>query len=416
MSVRQDLDRRLDAYFGQDLAVLGNPFPLYAALLQNGPVYRYGRGPATLINSLAGVKASMSGTVPLRNNGWRHGEHADGVLARLPERQRSVAIEILDYESSFISRVDGAEHRRLRKIASRAFTARRVELLRDAIRRHTNELLDEMTANDAPDVKLHLAERLPLRVIAEMMGVPAEDRDRIFGWAVAISHHFSLTESSLTVAVVAIDAFRRYVFAHIEAIRSGGDGADLARELLSGGEDEGLTPEELAALYLLLLFAGTETTTNLLGAGFLRLQTGSRQWQDLVDDPALVRPAIEEMLRYDPSAHYLPRYAVEDFELEGYQVRTGESMLQMIGAANRDPEVFERPDVFDIHRDNANAHVSFAVGPHFCLGAALARLEAEVMFSALVERFPDIRLTVDTVEYEGSATQPSIRSLPVRLS
>lgn len=408
-----DLDAGLDAFFAQDPAQMADPYPLYAALRAQGPTYRYDNGPATLVSSYAEVREVMGGSYPVSNNGWRHGEHAESVIARLPRHQLTLATEILDFESTWVSRRDGADHLRLRKIASRAFTARRISALRESIQARTDALLDELAVAEAPDVKTQVADRLPLLVICDMIGIPDGDRAMIWRWAVAISEHFSLTEHSLANAVDAIGEFRAYVVAMIDRLRATGEGPDLAMQLLAGGDREGLTPEELVSMYLLLLFGGTETTTNLLGSGFLNLHTGARQWRDVVDEPGLVRPAVEEMLRFDPSVHYLPRYATEDFELAGRQVRAGESLLTMIGAANRDEAVFPDPDTFDIRRDNASAHLSLAFGPHFCLGAALARLEGEIVFTSLAQRFPGIELATDEVHYGGSALQRTIRNLPV---
>ncbi len=411
-----DLDSQLDAFFAQDPAVLADPYPLYAQLRAQGPTYRYENGPATLVTSHAHVREAMSGSLPISNNGWRHGEHAEGVLARLPRHQLTLAIEVLDFESTFVSRRDGADHLRLRRIASRAFTARRMEALRDSVQSRTDALLDDLATSEAPDVKTQVADRLPLAVICDTIGVPETDRHMIWRWAIAISEHFSLTESSLPNAVDAIGEFREYVVRMIDRLRDTGEGPDLAMQLLAGGDREGLTDEELVAMYLLLIFGGTETTTNLLGSGFLNLHTGRRQWREVVESPELVRPAVEEMLRYDPSVHFLPRVATDDLVLGGRAVRAGESLLTMIGAANRDEMVFEDPETFDIHRSNASAHLSFAMGPHFCLGAALARIEGEIVFSSLARRFPDIELASADVHYKGSSMQRMITSLPVTLS
>lgn len=403
------------AFFAQHPEALADPYPMYASLLAQGPTYRYEAGPATLVCSHAAVRQVMGGSLPVRNNGWRYGEYAEGVLASLPRHQLTMGVALLDFESTFVSRRDGSDHQRLRRIASRAFTARRIEQLRHNVERTTDDLLDELAKHDAPDVKTQVADRLPLMIICDMLGVPDADRGLVWRWAVAISEHFSLTESSLDNAVDALGEFRAYVQRMIDRLRATGDGPELAIQLLKGGDSERLTEDELVSLYLLLLFGGTETTTNLLGSGFLNLHRGDQQWHDLVADASLVRGAVEEMLRFDPSVHFLPRYSTERFEFEGREIAVGESLLTMIGAANRDPSVFSDPDVFDIRRTNASAHLSFAVGPHFCLGAALARMEGEIVFAKLAARFPRIELATDDIRYGGSATQRAIKELPVTL-
>jgi cytochrome P450 len=176
-----------------------------------------------------------------------------------------------------------------------------------------------------------------------------------------------------------------------------------------------LTEDELVAMYLLILFGGSETTTNLLGNGFLGLQRHRDQWDLLVSQPDLMAGAVNELMRYDSPHHYLPRVAAADFDLHGTPVRAGQTVIIMMGAANRDETVFDDPDRLDITRPNSNAHLSFAIGAHYCLGAALARLEGEVVFSTLVRRFPEARLLDAQPAYAGSAMLRAIQSLPTDL-
>jgi len=300
----------------------------------------------------------------------------------------------------------------LRRIASRAFTARRMEQLRDSIQRHVDDLIDEMLAKPDHDMRTDLANRLPVRVIIDLIGVPQEDRDQIFEWSNAIARLFSLDEDSLTAADQAIDAFREYVGRTVDRVRRTGEGPDLAKVMLESRDNEALTEDELVAMYLLILFGGSETTTNLLGNGFLALQRNREQWDMLVADQSLLRPAIEEMLRYDSPHHYLPRVVEEDFELHGTHLRKGQTVIVIQASANRDPRHFDNPDVFDITRSNMGDHLSFAYGPHFCLGAALARLEGEIMFSTLLTRFPNAQLLDFEPSYSGSAMLRAIQALP----
>ena len=171
------------------------------------------------------------------------------------------------------------------------------------------------------DVKRDLADKLPTRVIADLLGVPQSDRDMIWHWSEAIAGVFSVNMATLQAADDAIGAFREYVGAMVERVRTTGEGPELARVLLDRRADDAMTEDELVAMYLLLLFGGSETTTNLLGNGFLALQRHRDQWDLLVADPSLVRGAVEELMRYDSPHHYLPRYAAEDFELGGEQIR-----------------------------------------------------------------------------------------------
>lgn len=153
----------------------------------------------------------------------------------------------------------------------------------------------------------------------------------------------------------------------------------------------------------------------MLGNGFLALQRSRGEWDRLVADPELMRPAVEELLRYDSPLQYLPRFATEAFKLHGQRIEKDETVIIMIGAANRDPEVFADPDVLLIDRPNSDKHLALAQGPHFCLGAALARMEGEIAFSKLIERFPNATLTDDDTAYRGSAMLRALVSLPVSL-
>jgi hypothetical protein len=237
----------------------------------------------------------------------------------------------------------------------------------------------------------------------------------IWEWSEAIGALFSLDETSLRKADEAIDAFRAYVGEMIHHLRTTGEGPELARLLLDHRDNEAMTEDELVAMYLLILFGGSETTTNLLGNGFAALQRNRDQWDLLVDDPGLVRGAVEELIRYDSPHHYLPRVVEEDFRLHDVELRAGQTAIVVMGAANRDETVFDRPDVLDVRRANKSDHLSFAFGAHYCLGAALARIEGEVVFSTLVQRFPEARLLTDDLTYGGSAMLRAIQSLPTDL-
>jgi len=201
----------------------------------------------------------------------------------------------------------------------------------------------------------------------------------------------------------------------IAKLRATGEGPELARTLLQGHATDVLSEEELIATYLLILFGGTETTTNLLGNCFLALQRHRDQWDRLVADPSLVRAAVEESMRYDSPHHMLVRYALDDFTIGAERIEAGDTIILLMGAANRDPDVFDEPDRFDIDRPNRAEHLSFAYGPHFCLGAALARLEGELMINTLVTRFPNARLRTDDIRYGGSTMLRAIQSLPTDL-
>lgn len=403
------------AFFSAEPDVIAWPYPMYKRWREGDGLVRWEQGPATLVTHYDDVKSFMIGKHPIVQNAYRFGELADATIARLPLEQHEIFFKVLDFESLFMSRQDGADHARLRRIAARAFTPRRIELLRASIQAHVDDLIEDMLASPDPDLKQDLAIKLPVRVIVDLIGIPQEDRELIWEWSEAVARLLSLDPGSLQRADEAIDSFRDYIHVTVDRLRRTGDGPDLARVMLEQRDNEALTEEQLTAMYLLILFGGSETTTNLLGNGFLALQRHRDQWDLLVSQPDLTRGSIEEMLRYDSPHHYLPRLVAEDFELHGVEMKKGETAIIIMGAANHDETRFSDPDVFDIQRPNRGDHLSLAFGPHYCLGAALARLEGEIVFSTLVRRFPEARLLDDRSAYGGSAMLRAIQHLPVDL-
>jgi cytochrome P450 len=408
-------DEEVTKFFAADPATIAWPYPMYARWQRGNGIVRWAGGPAVVVTRHRDVKAVMAGAFPLSNNGYRHGTLADGIISRLPLENHAIFFKIMDFEGLFMSRQDGAAHARLRRIASRAFTARRINELRGAIQAHVDMLVADMLAGPEPDLKTDLADQLPVRVICDLIGVPQEDREMIKAWSQAIAAFMSVDEGSLRRADEAVDAFRDYIKDMIHRVRTTGGGPELARLLLDGREQEAMTEDELIATYLVLLFGGSETTTNLLGNGFLALQRHRDQWDRMVADPALVRGAVDELMRYDSPHHYLPRLATADFTIGGEPVRAGETVIVMMGAANRDPDVFDDPGRLDLTRPNRGDHLSLAFGPHYCLGAALARMEGDLVFTTLVTRFPRARLLTDDVRYGGSAMLRAVQHLPTDL-
>jgi cytochrome P450 len=413
MTIDASVEEDLTAFFSADPGAISWPYPLYERIRQGAGAVRWAGGPALVLTRYHDVKTVMSGAVPLANNAYRYGALADATLARIPASLREPLLGLLDFEGLFMSRKDGAEHLRLRRIASKAFTARRIAQLTESISAHVNDLLTPIIEDGLGDIKTDLANLLPTRVITDLLGVPQSDRDMIWQWSEAVAAFFTVDPATVARAQDAVDSFRQYVADIIARVRRTGEGPELAQTLLSGHADSAMTEDELVAMYLLLLFGGSETTTNLLGNGFLALQRHRNQWDLLVHDPGLVPNAVEEMFRYDAPHHYLPRYAVADFEIAGQPVRSGDTVIIVQAAANRDDTVFADPGRFDIRRANAREHLSLAFGPHFCLGAALARLEGQLVFSELVTRIPNARLLTDDISYGGSAMLRAIQSLPI---
>ena len=292
--------------------------------------------------------------------------------------------------------LDPPDHTRLRSLVSKAFTPRSVAALESRARDITEELLDAVEGTDRFDLIQALAFPLPVIVIAEMIGVPPEDREQIKVWSndIALSVEPVLTDEQVDMVNRATEELYEY-FDGIIALRRRDPRDDLISALIAA-EDEGdrLTHDEVLATLLLLLVAGNETTRNLIGNGTLALLRNPEQLQLLRDNPDLMDTAINEFLRYDSPVQLDGRFVKEDVEIGGKRIRAGQRVISALGAANRDPEVFTNPESLDITRKE-KSHISFGRGIHHCLGAPLALLEGRIAFSCMLNRFSSIRLLTE---------------------
>ncbi|MEH1122995.1 cytochrome P450 [Micromonospora sp. CPCC 206061] len=309
---------------------------------------------------------------------------------------------------------DPPEHTRLRRLVSKAFTARRVEGLRPRIAELTTELLDAMADAGPPaDLRAALAKPLPILVIAELLGVPDVDRDRLADWSTRMS---GLTAYPPEQIRAARDEFRGYLGGLI-TVKRARPGDDLLSALIAARDEGGrLSDSELVSQALLLLFAGHESTGNQIGNGAVALLSSPSRYAALCQDPSTVDPVVEELLRYAPPGDGAQlRIAVADVRLGGVLVPAGSTVLVAIGAANRDGDVFADPDAFDPARA-ANQHLTFGHGIHFCLAAALARAELQIVFWALCARFPSLRLAVPAGElrWQQGMRLAGYEEIPVR--
>jgi cytochrome P450 len=304
---------------------------------------------------------------------------------------------------------DGADHRRLRRLVTKAFTPRMVEELRPRIEEIASELLDAVQARGEMDVVEEYAFPLPITVIAELLGIPVADRDRFRRWSNAIVTPAFGPDALAEFGGLMVD-FVAYLRALFERRRSE-PSDDLISALLQvrdGGD--ALSEQELFSMVVLLIVAGHETTVNLIANAVLALLEHPEELAELRREPARVPAAIEECLRFDgPVERALNRWAAADVELGGHTIRRGDDVIVVLGSANRDPERFADPDVLDIGREDKK-HVAFGRGSHYCLGAPLARLEGEVALTALLRRLPDMRLAVPREELRWRPV-PLFRSL-----
>jgi cytochrome P450 len=286
------------------------------------------------------------------------------------------------------------DHTRYRKLVTRVFTARAVENLRARTQQIADELLDSVDGRDPIDLISAYCSQLPVTVIAEILGVPPEDRARVleFGNAAAPSLDLGLNYGEFRRVERGLKQFETWLDAHLNQLRRH-SGDDLMSQLVRVQEEGvGLDDAELKATAGLVLAAGFETTVNLLGNGIALLQQHPDQLQRLRHDPSLWPNAVDEVLRMDPPVLLTGRLCTADTEVAGVRVRRGEVVTTLLAGANRDPGVFTDPSLFDVGRENARDHVSFSAGRHYCLGASLARMEGEVGLRTLFDRFPDLRL------------------------
>ncbi len=310
---------------------------------------------------------------------------------------------------------DPPDHTRLRSLVSLSFTPRLIEQWRERIQTITNELLDAVEHKGEMDLVDALAFPLPIIVITEMLGIPPEDRMKFRAWSNNVIEA-SGNPQTFRERREQLTEFRDYLRFLIDEKRS--HLSDDLLSLLIRNEEAGdkLSEEELIAMVFLLLIAGHETTVNLISNGALALMTHPAQMEELKREPALLKSAIEEFLRFHgPLMTATQRWAAEDMEFDGKTIHHGDYVVVLLASANHDPETFQHPDELDITRKN-NPHLAFGKGIHYCLGAPLARLEGQVAIGTLLQRLPQMRLAVEPQElvWRPGALIMGLRTLPVK--
>jgi cytochrome P450 len=373
-----------------DAAFRANPYPHYGPLLSGPPRLLDMFMPIALVARYADVVAMLH-------------DHArfSSMQPRTPLNEAGFDL-FGDAPSMLVS--DPPVHTRLRRLVSRDFTPKRIRELEPRIRQIATSLLDQAAARGEFDVMADLANKLPVMVIAEMLGIPADRYETFKQWSDHVIDSDNVTPGApIPERIVnAFTAMREYFLADIERRRRN-PGPDLVSALVAHSDAEDLTADELLAFVILLLLAGNETTTNLIGNGMLALGRNPAQLALLRKEPALITRAVEEMLRYDGPVQSTARYLNEDAEVGGTLIPAKTMAFVILAAANRDPAQFKDPERFDLTR-SPNEHVAFGEGIHFCIGAPLARLEGAIAINSALQRFPALRLANPdaTPEYKGS--------------
>jgi cytochrome P450 len=382
-----------------DPALRADPYPLYERMYGLGPILSTEWGEyfitrhADCFNVLRDARFSSSSS---------HREGMDNIRELITQLGYGDLMSLMTRLMLF---ADPPDHTRLRRLVSKAFTPKAIEEMRPRIAAIVEEILDDADARGELELVEELAFKLPVTVISEMLGVPMDDHAQLRTWTSAAVAALDPSDNpqALLPAAEALREMRAYFDALAERRRT-----DLGDDLLSAmiaAEDEGdrLSHEELIDTMLLLFAAGHETTVNLISGGTLNLLRNPAELERLVADPSLITTTVEELLRFGPPVQATARTATTDLELAGEPLARGTQVIVMVAIANRDPLVFDEPDLLDIGRED-NRHLSFGGGIHLCLGAPLARVEGQEAIGRLIRRFPGIKLVDDQVEWKPTTT------------
>lgn len=372
-----------------------DPYPIYRRLRENDPVHYSQVIRSWVLTRHADVLSFFSNDEQLssdRTKAAKYKGHAPKTLGTFQS--------------------DPPHHTRIRTLVTKAFTPRVIDGMRERIERIVAVLLDGMATSDEADVMSQFAYPLPMTVISEILGVPAADHEKFHRWgrsfAKSVDHVYAKPKG-----MDGGDEMGVY-FAELVPQRRAEPADDLISHLLAATDgDDTLSIREVVAVLAALLFAGHETTVNLIGNGTLALLRNPDELAR-VRDGDVGRAAVEELLRYESPAQIISRTAVEDVTVEGRTIQAKDSVIGLIGAANRDPGVFAHPDDVDVTR-TPNPHVAFGHGIHFCIGAQLSRLEARIAIPALLRRFPNARLATDDVRWRETVVLRGLDELPLRL-
>jgi pimeloyl-[acyl-carrier protein] synthase len=389
--------------------IRADPYPFYAQLRSQDPVHWDEMLGFWVLTRYADISSVYADARFSRAQGLRRG------FERLPEAEQRIAEPVYHTFSKTMFYSDPPYHTRLRGLVNNAFTPNAVEQMRPHVQRMVDSLLDAVQTQGEMDAIHDLAHPLPILVISHMLGLPAEERARFKQWSddlFAILGSVPHAPEAMERAAQSLADLTDYLTA-LSYSRRLEPQIDLISALVGVVEEgERLTQEELLANITILLSAGHETTSNLIGNGLLALLHNPDQMQKLRDHPRLVHSAVEEMMRYDNPVQIAYRSAAEDVELGGKLIQKGQLVNSVLAAGNRDPERFSEPDRFDISRDEGR-HLGFGLGIHFCIGAPLVRLEAQIAFSTILRRFPKLHLATENLEWQEHPIFRGVESMPL---
>jgi pimeloyl-[acyl-carrier protein] synthase len=399
------VDPTLSLYQLLDPEVLANPYSLYRRLRSEDPVHWDPFLHEWVVTRYADVMTVFQDFSANRTP-------TPEQLTRLGMTALKPFAQVMVLQMVFL---DQPDHGRIRGLASKAFTPRRVKVLRRHIQDITDSLLDAAQPRGRMDVIADLAYPLPAIVTAEMLGVPVSNRDQFKAWTEDFAEllgNFQYNPERAPHLLRSLEGMCAYFLGAVQEHREH-PRDDVISDLVTAEHDgDRLTDEEIVANCILIMVGGQETTTNLIGNGMLSLLRHPDQLEKLQADSSLIPSAVEELLRYESPIQHTTRVAHEDTELGGKTIRKGQTVIAVMGAANRDPEQFPDPDRLDICRQD-NRHVAFAYGSHFCFGAPLARLEGQVAFETMLRRMPNLRLEPGSLTWRGNLDLRGLTALPI---
>jgi cytochrome P450 len=391
--------------------ILQDPYPTYARLHEEGPIHYLDVGSKWAVWSIISHAECSSVAKDPRLSAKR----AQQMLLPLPLSRQAEFTELARMFSLWLIFMDPPEHTRLRKLLNKGFSPAAIEALRPQVEAIVDRMLNPLQHGSEVELMGEFANPMPVRIISEMLGVPQELHDTFVNWSRAIAVFRGSPDRTVEQARAAQDALIALTdfFRKTVEERKRNKGNDLI-SLLIDIEEEGevLTEEELYAQCIALLFAGHETTRNLIGNGMYTLLQHPQETAELREKPDMIRTAVEEILRYESPVQFTARVLKEDTEICGQHIPKKWSVLCMLGAANRDPKRFEEPNRLNLKRLN-NQHLAFSAGPHACIGGQLARLEGQVAILNLVQRFPKMKLTGPRPEWASTFGLRGLKSLPV---
>lgn len=387
---------------------IADPHRYYHELRSFEPVHWNQRWGGWVITSYAGVLAV------LRDGDNFSADRMAYLETELDASERHAYEPIFSVLSRWMVFIDPPDHTRIRRLLNARFTPRAVEQYRPRVRAIVNDLLDKLEPKRRMELVHEFAYLVPLTVILELLGAPSLDRELIKEWSEQIGTFFFLRADEPRRREIACEGVTSLVnyLKPLVAMRREKPSVDLISALVACEDQKQLSEEEIVATCVLLVFGGHETTMNLIANGTLALAQHPEQWMRLKSEPTLIDSAVEELLRYDGSVKATVRWARNETVVGGRTIRAGQKVLCVLSGANRDPAQFVNPDTLDITRD-PNPHVAFGQGIHVCLGAPLARLEAQEAIAGLTRRLPVPRIDRASLQYHPTVVSRALKNLPM---